>query len=241
MRKIDRIKFAALGLLKDPSITHGLKRALRKLVKEIILYENHVNGMRQWGKKRLKLFYPKIQIGGGSHILPGFLNIDIMPPANLLWDAREGLPLKDKSSDFIFSEHFLEHIDYPVSVKKFIKECFRVLRSGGILVIGVPDSELAVKAYVRRNKKFYKKAIKVWYSKRNCLDDFNIYIDLLNYHFRDQDDDDKYDPHLWAYDREKLNSLLKQAGFKKATEWKFDPKIANPKRKFGSIYIKGKK
>lgn len=241
MSKINRIKFVALGLLKDPSITHGLRRAMRKLVKETILYENHINGVEQWGKKRLKAVYPKIQIGGGSHILSGFLNIDITPPADLLWDVREGLPLEDKSSDFIFSEHFLEHIDYPVSVKKFTKECFRVLRSGGVLVIGVPDSELAVKAYARRDKKFYNKAIKIWYSKRDCLGDLNTYIDLLNYHFRDQDDDNKYDPHLWAYDREKLYSLLKNVGFREIEEWKFNPKIANPKRKFGSIYIKGKK
>ena len=43
--------------------------------------------------------------------------------------------------------------------------------------------------YFFRNNRFYKKLIKNWYSKRNFLADINTYIDLLNYHFRDQDDD----------------------------------------------------
>lgn len=75
----------------------------------------------------------------------------------------------------------------------------------------------------------------------NCLKDFNTYIDLLNYHFRDQDDDFKYNPHFWAYDFEKLKSMLLSAGFKKVIRWKFDKKIANPQRKFGSIYLRATK
>ena len=79
--------------------------------------------------------------------------------------------------------------------------------------------------------------MELWYSKRNCLVDFNTDIDLLNYHFRDQDDDPKYNPHLWAYDFDKLNSLLKNAGFKSVNRWQFDSTIANPKRQWGSIYV----
>ena len=241
MRKINRIKSIAPDLRQDPSFNHGLKRAMRKLIKEIIIYENYVKGRKRWIRKRPGEFYPKIQIGGGSRLLRGFFNVDIVPPADLLWDVREGLPFADKSSEFIFSEHFLEHIDYPVSVKKFIKECFRVLRCGGILVLGVPDSELAVKAYARRDKKFFNKAIKIWYSKRHCLSGLDTYIDLLNYHFRDQDDDNKYNPHMWAYDFEKLKSLLEWAGFFNIRVWKFDKNIANPKRRWGSLYVMAKK
>jgi hypothetical protein len=41
-------------------------------------------------------------------------------------------------------------------------------------------------------------------AKRNCLADLNTYLDPVNYVFCDQDDDDKYTPHLWAYDYDKL-------------------------------------
>jgi len=77
----------------------------------------------------------------------------------------------------------------------------------------------------------------MWYGKRNCLGDFNTYIDLVNYVFRDQDDNKKYTPHLWSYDFEKLQSLMIECGFLKVERWKFDPTIAQSKREWGSIYI----
>ena len=147
------------------------------------------------------------------------------------------MPFDDNCSDFIFLEHFLEHVDYPISAKKIIKECFRVLKKGGKIVIGVPDSEKMIINYFFRNNIFYKKLIKKWYSKRNFLADLNTYIDLLNYHFRDQDDDEKYNAHFWAYDYEKLHSVLKEKGFSEIKKWIFDRKIANQKRKFGSLYV----
>jgi hypothetical protein len=74
-------------------------------------------------------------------------------------------------------------------------------------------------------------------AKRNCLADLNTYLDPVNYVFCDQDDDDKYTPHLWAYDYDKLADLFIQAGFSNTEPWTFDPDIANPKRQWGSVYI----
>lgn len=238
MPLVSNLKRLSVGFLNSPEVTHGLKRALGNLLKEILFFANHSAGtaaakkIRDWGRGE-----KKVQIGGGSRYLKGFLNIDIMPPADVIFDVRERIPLGSASVDFLFSEHFLEHIDYPVSVKKFIKECFRVLRRGGRLVIGVPDAELAVKAYFRNDRKLIRRFMKEWYGKRNCLDHFNTRIDFLNYHFRDQDNDKKYSPHLWAYDYEKLKSLLTGAGFRSTKRWDFDERIANPKREFGSVYI----
>lgn len=184
----------------------------------------------------MKSSQTKVQIGGGKHIINGYLNIDIIPPADLICDIRRGLPLEVGTIEFIFTEHLLEHLDYPKSVKKLIRECYRVLKPNGKLVVGVPDSEKMITAYVKRDPKFFKKLMRIWYSKRDIVGDINTYIDLLNLHFRDQYKNKKYSQHLWAYDKEKLSSLFIEAGFKKVKKWKFDNKIANPKRKFGSIY-----
>lgn len=224
-------------LLKRRHLPHGLGMALRKLSKEIALHRNYLDGIKKWEKEKDNFNTTKIQIGGGSHTLIGFLNLDIVPPADILWDVREGLPFKDKCSKFVFSEHFLEHIDYPISVKKFIHECFRILKLNGQLVIGVPDSEIIVRGYFNKNQVIFKKIFNKWYSKRNFLKHVDTYIDLLNYHFRDQDDDKKYNSHLWAYDYEKLYSLLKNAGFSRIKKWDFDATIANPERKWGSLYV----
>src|SRR3989344_1853200 len=199
--KVKELKCLVRAILEFNKTTHGMGRALRNLTKEIGLYENHIKGARDLSKKK-NLDTTKIQIGGGSHTLRDYLNIDIVPPADIIYDLREGIPLKDESSEFIFTEHFLEHIDYPTSTKKFFDEM-----------------------------------LKRWYSKRDCLEHFNTYIDLVNYHFRDQDDDKKYNPHFWSYDFEKLVSLFKDAGFSEVKKWKFDSSIANSKRWWGSIYI----
>lgn len=224
-------------LLNHQNSTHGLCRSLRKTLKEITLYKNHENGCEKLEKQKAILNIDKIQIGGGKHKIAGYLNIDIMPPADIIYDIREKLPIKNNSCECIFTEHFLEHLDYPISVKKFIKECYRVLKPKKQIIIGVPDSELVIKNYYKKNRRFYNKLLKTCYSKRNCLKHFNTYIDLVNYIFRDQDDNKKYNPHFWAYDYEKLFSLLKKAGFSNIKRWSFNKKIANPKRKFCSIYL----
>jgi len=237
LKNVLKLREITKALLKEKRVTRGLKKALHYLLKEISLYGNHIKGRKKWEDRKKSYDFRRIQIGGGEHALKGFFNIDIVPPAGLICDVREGLSLNSECVEFIFSEHFLEHIDYPVSVKKFIKECYRILKPGGRIVIGVPDSKLAVKSYYLRDSNFYKQILKRWYSKRNFLTHVNTYIDLLNYHFRDQNDNQKYNPHLWAYDYEKLISLLSNASFSGVKKWRFDKKIGNPKRKFGSIYV----
>ncbi len=79
--------------------------------------------------------------------------------------------------------------------------------------------------------------IERWYSKRQRRDDINTFLDLVNYVFRDQDDDPKYTPHLWAYDWEKLVQLFMEAGFQRVEPWVFDATMANPKREWASIYV----
>lgn len=234
-KKVDTLESQSRELLSSKEVTRGLKRALRNLSKEIIAFKNHT-------KPKGKIVVPRdsrVQIGGGAHYLTGFVNIDILPPADIIFDVREGIPLPSGSVEFLFSDHFLEHVDYPTSVKKIIKEAYRVLRKNGKIVVGVPDSKRVIEAYVKRDKKKLHEYIRRWYGKRGNLEHFNTAIDVVNYHLRDQDDDKKYHPHLWAYDREKLESLLKSAGFRKTGVWKFDPLIANPKRKFGSTYVYG--
>lgn len=223
------------NLLQDKTSTHGVRRAIRNLKKELQIYKNHLDGSK-------KIIFEKkenVQIGGGRHPKEGYLNIDIFPPADIIYDVREGLPLEDNSVSFIFNEHFLEHLDYPISVKKVIKECLRVLKPGGKLVVGVPDGGNAIQKYTKKDKEFFKKMLETWYKDRKNLKDFNTYLDLVNYIFRDQDDDGTFTPHLWAYDLEKLESLMLEAGFSKANKWKFDPTIAREKREWASVYVEG--
>lgn len=223
------------SLAENRFATHGLGRALRQFRREVVIFKAH---SKNYSNNRIgKKEFDKAQIGGGNHVLEGFLNIDAKPPADLVCDVREGIPLEDAALKLIFSEHFLEHIDYPASVKKFIAECYRVLKSGGQIILGVPDAEAIIRGYTENNINLFAEQVERWYGKRNCTEHINTYIDLVNYVFRDQDDDQNYTPHLWAYDYQKLENLLKNAGFSEIKSWEFDENIAKPKRKWGSIYV----
>lgn len=223
----------AEALRASSQATYGVRRALRNLEREIAVFRAHVGGRAVVSGP---LSARRVQIGGGARSLPGFLNVDIVAPADLIFDVREGLPVHDGGTEFVFTEHFLEHIDYPVSVKKFIAECHRILEPNGRLVIGVPDAEMIIGAYMKRDSAFRVRMMRNWYANRNNQAHFNTYIDLVNYVFRDQDDTDKYTPHLWAYDLDKLVSLCTEAGFRRVEPWPHDPAIANPDRRWGSVY-----
>jgi ubiquinone/menaquinone biosynthesis C-methylase UbiE len=170
-------------------------------------------------------------------MLEGYLNIDIVPPADLVCDIREGLPLNDKCVEFIFSEHMFEHLDYPISIKKLLKECLRVLKKDGQIVIGVPDAKKTIIGYINNDQELFNEYMDKWYSKRNCKKDFNTWLDIINYVLRDQDDDAVYNPHYWGYDYEKLVSILKETGFKNVEPWKYDHSIGNSKREWGAVYV----
>ena len=78
-----------------------------------------------------------------------WINLDYQPvhpsiqKANLL----EKLPFADNSCDVVYSSHFLEHI--PKSkVPLFLKECYRILKSGGEIRLVLPDLENICKEYL---------------------------------------------------------------------------------------------
>ncbi|GAA2266788.1 hypothetical protein GCM10010430_59840 [Kitasatospora cystarginea] len=222
--------------LESPATTHGLARTLRAAVKEVELHRHHRVSVTALPDGVLKPSSTKVQIGGGGHRIDGFFNIDIVPPADLLWDVRESIPLADASTETVFSEHFLEHIDYPRSAKHYAHEAHRVLAPGGQLITGVPDAAFILNQYPASPDRA-DEMIERWYAKRNCRGDINTYLDLINYVFRDQDDDPTYNPHYWAYDHEKLTQLFTETGFTSVEPWAFDPTMANPKRQWASIYV----
>lgn len=78
----------------------------------------------------------KLNIGAGQTYIPGFMNIDISPKADITLDlGKDKLPLEEDSVDLIFSYHTLEHVpDYLFA----LSEIHRVLRHGGCFLLGVP-------------------------------------------------------------------------------------------------------
>ena len=63
------------------------------------------------------------------------------------WDVRYSLPFPDNTFDYIYSSHLLEHLAQGV-VGHLLRECYRVLKPGGVLRLVVPDLYKAASEYV---------------------------------------------------------------------------------------------
>lgn len=90
----------------------------------------------------------KLHIGCGSNILDGWLNTDLFPRAKeiVYLDATKRFPLNDDSFSYVFSEHIIEHIEYTHGLN-MLRECFRILKPGGMIRISTPSLSFLVELY----------------------------------------------------------------------------------------------
>lgn len=82
--------------------------------------------------------YMKINLGCGHFPKEGYLNVDNAknPGVDLSWDLENiPYPFDSNSANEIYAEHVLEHLNSPIDV---VKECHRILKSNGRLIIKVP-------------------------------------------------------------------------------------------------------
>jgi len=75
----------------------------------------------------------------------GAFRIDWSPSITVL-DLRRPFPWPNRSAAAIYSSHTLEHLTREQG-RRFLRECHRVLRPGGVIRLAVPDVALILKAY----------------------------------------------------------------------------------------------
>lgn len=149
----------------------------------------------------------KLNIGCGSNILSGWLNTEfeeLVPRGVLYLDATRPFPFADASFDLVFSEHMIEHVPL-AGAANMLRECHRVLKSGGRIRIGTPRLEFMLELL------------------SNPTEAHETYADL---HFQDFTEEpevrtparimnDYYRMwgHQFVYDEPTLRLLLERAGF----------------------------
>lgn len=193
----------------------------------------------------------KLHLGSGAVLPPGWIHVDVSWNARLakwqwlrrllkgildlpentvdnLWDGkvrihdlRKPLPFPDQSVAAIYASHVLDCL-YQTEAVRLFKECFRVMRSKGVLRIAVVDISEILKEYAERKAgPFLPEALKNalpadrlaerlgFYEAHppqgNCLVQF--YQKWFDFHSR-----------KWIYDAESLTAYFKQAGFVKVSE-----------------------
>lgn len=154
----------------------------------------------------------KLNIGCGTDYKDGWINIDNNSDDNiekldLNWDLRNPLPFKDGSIDYIFNEHFIEHLTVEES-QQAIKDLMRVLKPGGVMRIAMPNLEDSIEIYLDKNWK------KREFVKEHSLQWIETPAELLNISFRSWG-------HKWIYDWTELKRRLKQAGYEDVKRCKY--------------------
>lgn len=88
-------------------------------------------------------------LGCGGRFHPTWTNLDFVAgaPGVLAHDLRRGIPFPDEIGQMVYHSHVLEHFT-PSDGNNFIRECFRVLKTGGILRVVVPDLECIARSYL---------------------------------------------------------------------------------------------
>jgi predicted SAM-dependent methyltransferase len=69
-------------------------------------------------------------------------------------DAMQPFPFEDGSFEWVYSEHFIEHL-YPTDAVKWLTEMRRLLKPGGYARISTPDLRKYVKGYLEPENGFF--------------------------------------------------------------------------------------
>jgi predicted SAM-dependent methyltransferase len=116
----------------------------------------------------------------------------------MLLNASKRLPFGDCTFDYIFTEHFIEHLKYRAGLQ-LVQECYRILKPRGRLRISTPDLDFLIELHDENKTEVQKRYIK-WEVDRYSPD--RIYTDtfVINNFVRGD--------HKFIYDYKTLKNLL---------------------------------
>jgi predicted SAM-dependent methyltransferase len=172
----------------------------------------------------------KLNLGCGSNAKLGWVNIDLFDPsADLRLDLREPWPFADSIVSHIYSEHAFEHLDFHDEVQHFLSESMRVLQSGALFDVGVPDTDWPLRAWGNPHDEY-------WRFARSILPEWcETHLDLVNYHFRQ---DKLHGEHKYAWNEETLARTLRRSGFTHVERRAFDQSLDSEARRIGTLYMR---
>jgi Uncharacterized protein conserved in bacteria len=85
----------------------------------------------------------KLHIGSGPERLEGWVNIDLLPYPGVDRVLDVTRPIPERDVDFIFAEHFLEHLSLRDGIA-FLRESRRCLNDDGVIRLSTPNLDWVV-------------------------------------------------------------------------------------------------
>lgn len=138
----------------------------------------------------------RVHLGCGSVNMSGWVNLDAQVDSHIHL-AREGFDLgifAQESVSVIYASHCLEHLNRDNALR-VLRECYRVLAPGGLLVLSVPSFDRLCEAYLKSGD--------IELVERAVLGG----------------QDSQYNYHFQLFTDKSLRGLLREAGFPIAEEW----------------------
>lgn len=191
-----------------------------------------------WRQAQLRevrhLNYLLVNIGSGGQAPDGWIELDTCRHQSgiIPWDIRYGLPFSDKSVQYIYASHVLEHIDFCSDAPQLLKDCVRCLEPQGRVRIVVPDARKFIQAYLCEDGRGWP-AIGI----EALPDDMPTSMCMLNEVFHQGGE------HLFGYDYETVVYLLKSSGFTHVirSDYRcsdfFDPELDLACHQYYSLYV----
>lgn len=146
----------------------------------------------------------KLHVGCGTLYKEGWINVDNNSDGNIKHldvnaDLSMGLPFDSNTIDFIYHEHFIEHLSFDEGLV-FLKECYRVLKPSGVMRLACPDLKKIIEAYsdnTWREQDWVSTYGCQWITSRCHM--INVCFSLWG--------------HKFIYDEEELRTRLSLSGF----------------------------
>jgi predicted SAM-dependent methyltransferase len=137
----------------------------------------------------------KLHIGGKVR-MPGWEVIDAIPGpcVDHVGNAGDLSRFKDNTFSELYASHVLEHFDYTGALQAALREWRRVLVTGGIVYVSVPDLDVLAGLFLRNHQ-------------LTLNERFFVMRMIFGGHV------DQYDYHVVGLNHEFLGSFLHEAGF----------------------------
>lgn len=155
-----------------------------------------------------------LEIGRPNGPKPGWLTLDLAPSDQsgeiLTIDATEPLPFPDRSFDYLFTEHMIEHISFSEGLS-MLGECRRILKPGGVIRVATPSLGMLLRVVTAdrsaREGRYLRWSIESFVPEAPVTTP----AFFLNNFMRNWG-------HKFIYDRETLEVALRVAGFTSISE-----------------------